>query len=57
MDANEIMQILKETAYVRTGGSSEELRCANYLVECCAKLGLEAKLESFPVAMATKFTK
>ena len=53
MDANEIMQILKETAYVRTGGSSEELRCANYLVECCAKLGLEAKLESFPVAMAT----
>ena len=53
MDANRIMQILKETAYVRTGGSPEELQCARYLQACCAELGLQARLEPFPVEMGS----
>ena len=39
MDTSKIMQILRDTAYVRTGGSQEELRCARYLADCCAQLG------------------
>ena len=30
-----ILKILKETDYVRTGGSPEELKCAEYLLKCC----------------------
>ena len=52
MNAKTIMTILEETAYVRTGGSPEELRCARYLQDQVAKLGMEAKLESFDVAMS-----
>lgn len=53
MDAKQIMKIFEDTAYVRMGGSAEELRCAEYLQQCCAQLGLEAKLEAFDVDMAT----
>lgn len=53
MDAKQIMQIFADTAYVRMGGSEEELRCAQYLKDCCEKLGLEATLEPFEVDMAT----
>ena len=53
MDASKIMNIFEETAYVRMGGSQEELRCAEYIREACAKLGLEAQITSFPVDMAT----
>lgn len=53
MDANRIMKMFEDTAYVRTGGSAEELRCAEYLKDCCARMGLEAKLEPFEVDMAT----
>ena len=52
MNANEIMKILEETAYVRMGGSAEELRCAEYLQGKCRELGLEATIESFDVDMA-----
>ena len=52
MDQNTIQRILTETAYVRAGGSPEELRCALYLQEECRKLGFEAKLEPFTVAMS-----
>jgi len=52
MNAKEIMKIFKETAYVRTGGSDAELRCAKYLVDCCANLGLKAEIEEFAVDMA-----
>ncbi len=52
MDANEIMKIFADTAYVRTGGSDEELRCAQYLAERCAGMGLTAAIEPFPVEMA-----
>ena len=53
MDAQKIMQIFRETAYIRTGGSQQELACARYLQDQCRELGLEAELQSFPVAMAT----
>ena len=52
MNKKKMMGIFRQTAYVRTGGSAEELRCAEYLVQQCAELGLEAKIESFPVQMA-----
>ena len=51
MNAKEIMKIFEETAYVRMGGTEEELRTAKYLVDCCAKLGLSAVIEDFPVDM------
>ena len=53
MDAKNIETILKETAYVRMGGSTEELRCAKYLQGKCKELGYEAILEPFTVPMAT----
>ena len=31
-----IMKIFQDTAYIRTGGSEEELRCAQYLQSLCA---------------------
>ena len=53
MDSNQIMKIFEDTAYVRMGGSAEELRCAEYLKEQCAAMGFEARIESFAVQMAT----
>ena len=53
MDAKNIETILKETAYVRMGGSAEELQCAKYLLSKCKELGYEAILEPFTVPMAT----
>ena len=35
------------------GGTEAELKCANYLVDKCAEMGLTATIESFPVQMAT----
>ncbi len=52
MKAKEIMKIFADTAYVRMGGSQEELRAAQYLVDKCAELDLQAKLEAFDVDMA-----
>ncbi|MBP3673849.1 MAG: DUF4910 domain-containing protein [Oscillospiraceae bacterium] len=52
MVAKDIMKIFAETAYVRMGGSAEELRCAEYIRDYCAKLGLSASIEAFPVDMA-----
>ncbi len=56
MTAEKIMQIIKDTAYVRTGGSQEELDCANYIKTVAEELGLSAHLEDFPVQMATMKT-
>ena len=53
MDAKQIIKLFEETAFVRMGGSVEELKCAEYLQKCCADMGFEAKLESFCVDMAT----
>ncbi len=52
MDAKQIMQVFQDTAYIRTGGSREEQRCAEYLMGRCAELGLKAELEPFEVDMA-----
>ena len=53
MDAKKIMKIFEDTAYVRMGGTAEELKCAEYLKQCCAEMGLEATIEPFEVEMAT----
>ena len=53
MDIQTIERIIEETAYVRTGGTLEELKCAQYLQAECKKLGFDTALEAFPVAMAT----
>lgn len=52
MDIKWIDRILRDTAYVHTGGSAEELKCAEYLAAQCAKLGAEAHIEEFDVAMS-----
>ena len=56
MKARQIMKIFKDTAYVRMGGSAEELRAAEYLKSKCAEFGLEATIEGFEVDMATMKT-
>ncbi len=53
MDAKKITKIFEDTAYVRMGGTAEELQCAEYLKQCCAEMGLEATIEPFEVEMAT----
>ncbi len=53
MDAKQIMKIFEETAYVRMGGSMEELKAAEYLQGKCAELGLKADIVPFDVDMAT----
>lgn len=53
MNAQKIMQIFKDTAYVRMGGSNQERQCAEYLRACCAEMGLNAELEPFSVDMAS----
>lgn len=47
-----IEQILKDTAYVRTGGSKAELKTAEYLKDVCQSLGLEAHIENFEVDLS-----
>ena len=52
MTEEKILKILKETDYVRTGGSPEELKCAEYLRTCCNELEVEARIEDFAVQMS-----
>ena len=52
MKPNEIMRIFEDTAYVRMGGTEEELKTARYLQQKVTALGLSAEIESFPVDMA-----
>ena len=52
MNEKTIARILEETAYVRTGGSPEELKTAKYIQAECAAFGAEATLEAFEVNMA-----
>ena len=52
MDIQKINQIFADTAYIRTGGSPEELRCAEYLADLCAEFGGKAEIQPFPVEMA-----
>ena len=53
MNANKVMQIFQETAYVRMGGSAEELKTAEYLRGQVEALGLKAEIVPFDVDMAT----
>ena len=41
--------LLEKLYFIRTGGSSEELKAANILKEECEKLGVDATIESFQV--------
>ena len=52
MDLSTIARLFDETAYIRTGGSPEELRCAEYIKNECSKFGCEAYLEAFEVDWA-----
>lgn len=52
MDAKQIMQIFEDTAYVRVGGSPEELRAAQYIQGMVAQLGLAAEIVPFEVPMS-----
>ena len=53
MKANEIMKIFEDTAYVRMGGSPEELKAAQYLAGRVVNLGLKAESVPFEVPKAT----
>lgn len=53
MKQTDIQRILNETAYIRTGGTQEELNCAHYIQNECRAFGGEAQLEAFDVDMAT----
>ena len=53
MTEKKIMKLFADTAYVRTGGSEAEARCAQYLAEQCEALGMKATIEEFAVDMAT----
>ncbi|MBQ7098162.1 MAG: M28 family peptidase [Oscillospiraceae bacterium] len=52
MDIQKINKIFADTAYIRMGGSAEELKCAEYLAGLCAEFGGEAEIQPFPVQMA-----
>ena len=56
MDQKMIQQIFTDTAYVRTGGSPEELKAAEYIRDLCATFGATATIEEFDVQMATMHT-
>ena len=52
MNNRTLRQIFKDTDYVHRSGTPEELRAAEYLKGRCEALGVQARLESFPVPMA-----
>ena len=53
MNTKQIMEIFEDTAYVRMGGSPEELKTAEYLKSQCEAIGLNAQIVPFEVDMAT----
>ena len=56
MDSKLIQKIFTDTAFVRTGGSPEELKAAEYIRDVCATFGATATIEEFDVQMATMHT-
>ncbi len=52
MDAKQIMKIFEDTAYIRMGGSAEELKAAEYIQGKIAELGLKADIVPFDVPMS-----
>ena len=53
MTIKKIKQIFRDTAYVRTGGSQEEKKAAEYIQGVLQEYSLAAEITSFPVQMAT----
>ena len=53
MNQTTIRKILKDTDFIHTSGTAEELKVAEYIKGLCEKAGMKAYLESFPVEMAT----
>lgn len=51
MNRKSMMKIFKDTAFVRMGGTAEELKTAEYIKSLCAGFGCEAEIEPFPVQM------
>ena len=51
-----IQKIFTDTAYIRVGGSPEELKAAEYIRDICASFGATAAIEEFDVQMATMHT-
>lgn len=51
MNAEKIMKVFSDTAYIRVGGRSEEKKAAEYLRQQVAQFGLEAALEPFDVPL------
>lgn len=51
MDKRTLMKILRDTAYVRMGGSKEELKCAEYIKNFCESFGCNAEIVPFEVPM------
>ena len=52
MNLKKIHQILKDTDFIHTSGTPEELRVAEYLKQQAEALGATAAIEAFPVEMA-----
>ena len=51
MNAENIMKVFSDTAYIRVGGRPEEKKAAEYLRRQVAQFGLEAALEPFDVPL------
>lgn len=51
MNAEKIMKVFSDTAYIRVGGRPEEKKAAEYLREQVAQFDLEAALEPFDVPL------
>ena len=52
MTKEQLKEIFDRTDFVHTSGTAEEKQVAEYLKERCEALGVPARLEPFPVAMA-----
>ena len=53
MTKEQIIKLFEKTAYVRTGGSEAERKCAEQLCHVAAGMGFEATLEPFEVDVAS----
>ncbi len=51
MDKRNLMKILRDTSYIRMGGSKEELKCAEYIKDVCKGFGQTAEIVPFAVPM------
>ncbi len=52
MNLRKMRQIFKDTDFVHTSGTEQELQVAEYLKAQCEQLGVSARIEAFPVSMA-----